>query len=155
MKKRRLYSKKLQWLTQAARLVGCCLCHRCRAPSFRLGTGLPHGAFLFHENETEFCTNLRKPIIRAHFLLPKPQYLPATMSAAADGSGPTTKATVSDSTDSSTLKDQQKPAAALEEDDEFEDFPVDGMSHSREPKLLNFTYKEPSKHSSSFKLLLI
>lgn len=47
------------------------------------------------------------------------------MSAGADGSGPTTKATVSDPTDSSTLKDQQKPAAALEEDDEFEDFPVD------------------------------
>ena len=52
------------------------------------------------------------------------------MSAAAEGSGPTTKATVSDA---STLKDQQKPAAALEEDDEFEDFPVDGMPHSREP----------------------
>jgi len=50
------------------------------------------------------------------------------MSAAAEGSGPTTKATTSDATDFSTVKDQQKPAAALEEDDEFEDFPVDGMS---------------------------
>lgn len=47
------------------------------------------------------------------------------MSAAAEGSGPTTKATTATDT-SSTLKDQQKPAAALEEDDEFEDFPVDG-----------------------------
>ncbi|CAF9909548.1 26S proteasome complex subunit [Imshaugia aleurites] len=47
------------------------------------------------------------------------------MSAAAEGSGPTAKATTA--TDTSTLKDQQaqKPAAALEEDDEFEDFPVD------------------------------
>lgn len=48
------------------------------------------------------------------------------MSAAADGSGPTTKSTTSDAMNSSTFKDQQKPAAALEEDDEFEDFPVDG-----------------------------
>ncbi|KAK3176251.1 26S proteasome complex subunit [Lepraria neglecta] len=47
------------------------------------------------------------------------------MSAAAEGSGPTTKATTSDAANSSTLKDQQKPATALEEDDEFEDFPVD------------------------------
>ncbi|KAF6236734.1 hypothetical protein HO173_005025 [Letharia columbiana] len=48
------------------------------------------------------------------------------MSAAADGSGPTAKATTATTTDTSTtLKDQQKPAAALEEDDEFEDFPVD------------------------------
>ena len=77
------------------------------------------------------------------------------MSAAADGSGPTTKATVSDSTDSSTLKDQQKPAAALEEDDEFEDFPVDGTSPFREPNCSIPPYKEPSKHPSSFKLLLI
>ena len=48
------------------------------------------------------------------------------MSAAAEGSGPTTKAVTSDPSDTSKLKDQQKPAAALEEDDEFEDFPVDG-----------------------------
>lgn len=54
-----------------------------------------------------------------------PSSLPI-MSAAAEGSGPTTKATTSTDT-SSTLKDQQKPAAALEEDDEFEDFPVDGI----------------------------
>lgn len=49
------------------------------------------------------------------------------MSAAPDGSAPTTKATTSDPTNASTMKDQQKPAGALEEDDEFEDFPVDGM----------------------------
>lgn len=48
------------------------------------------------------------------------------MPAAAEGSGQTTKAVTSDSTNSSTMKDQQKPAAALEEDDEFEDFPIDG-----------------------------
>ncbi|KAL8704390.1 MAG: hypothetical protein Q9201_002459 [Fulgogasparrea decipioides] len=39
-------------------------------------------------------------------------------------SGSTTKAITSDPTNSST-KDEQKPAAALEEDDEFEDFPVE------------------------------
>lgn len=50
------------------------------------------------------------------------------MSAAAEGSSQTTKAIVADSTSSSTLKDTQKPAAALEEDDEFEDFPVEGGS---------------------------
>jgi len=48
------------------------------------------------------------------------------MSAAADGSGPTTKATTNDPIDTSTMKDQSKTATALEEDDEFEDFPVDG-----------------------------
>ena len=52
------------------------------------------------------------------------------MSAAAEGSGPTTKATTSDATDATTMKDEQKPAGALEEDDEFEDFPVDGMIFS-------------------------
>jgi 26 proteasome complex subunit DSS1 len=46
------------------------------------------------------------------------------MSAApASGAAPTTKATTSDKTAAST-KDV-KPAAALEEDDEFEDFPVE------------------------------
>ena len=48
------------------------------------------------------------------------------MSAAAEGQGPTTKAVTSDETSSTALKDQQKPTAALEEDDEFEDFPVEG-----------------------------
>ncbi|MCJ1267498.1 26S proteasome complex subunit [Lobaria immixta] len=47
------------------------------------------------------------------------------MSAAAEDSGQTTKAIVSDATSSAALKEPQKPAAALEEDDEFEDFPVE------------------------------
>ncbi|KAI4267148.1 MAG: hypothetical protein L6R38_008385 [Xanthoria sp. 2 TBL-2021] len=46
------------------------------------------------------------------------------MSASADGSGPTTKAVTSDPP-STIMKDEQNPAAALEEDDEFEDFPVE------------------------------
>lgn len=46
------------------------------------------------------------------------------MSAAADDAGPTTKAAVSDST--TTPQNQSKPSGTLEEDDEFEDFPVDG-----------------------------
>lgn len=49
------------------------------------------------------------------------------MSAAAEGQGSTTKAVTHEDT-STALKDQQKPSAALEEDDEFEDFPVEGMS---------------------------
>lgn len=48
------------------------------------------------------------------------------MSAApASGAAPTAKATTSEKTAEST-KDV-KPAAALEEDDEFEDFPVESM----------------------------
>ena len=47
------------------------------------------------------------------------------MSAAAEGEGSTTKAVVSDST--ATPQDQSKPSGTLEEDDEFEDFPVDGI----------------------------
>lgn len=50
------------------------------------------------------------------------------MSAAPEGSAPTTKATTSSPTDTSTMKDQSKTATALEEDDEFEDFPVDGTN---------------------------
>lgn len=50
------------------------------------------------------------------------------MSASAEGAGATTKATTSEPPTGPTMKDQQKPAAALEEDDEFEDFPVDSMS---------------------------
>ena len=38
----------------------------------------------------------------------------------------TTKATVSDSKDDTKPLQTQKPAAQLEEDDEFEDFPVEG-----------------------------
>ncbi|KAJ9630561.1 26S proteasome complex subunit [Taxawa tesnikishii (nom. ined.)] len=52
------------------------------------------------------------------------------MSGAGPGStapstGQTTKAVVSDTSDSSQPLQPQKPAAALEEDDEFEDFPVE------------------------------
>lgn len=46
--------------------------------------------------------------------------------AAAGASSATTKANVDDSKPVETAKEQQKPAAALEEDDEFEDFPVEG-----------------------------
>jgi len=49
-----------------------------------------------------------------------------TMSAAAEAPTSTTKAVTSNETSSAALKDQQKPAAPLEEDDEFEDFPVEG-----------------------------
>jgi 26 proteasome complex subunit DSS1 len=52
------------------------------------------------------------------------------MSAApAGGSTETTKAIVPDSSSSPALKDSQKTSAPLEEDDEFEDFPVDDWSH--------------------------
>jgi hypothetical protein len=48
-----------------------------------------------------------------------------TMSAApASGAAPTVKATSTDA--ATTPPKDQKPAAALEEDDEFEDFPVEG-----------------------------
>ncbi|KAL8715252.1 MAG: hypothetical protein Q9220_001210 [cf. Caloplaca sp. 1 TL-2023] len=50
------------------------------------------------------------------------------MSGSAEGSNSTTKAVTSEPPSSTTLKDDfQKPAAALEEDDEFEDFPVEAM----------------------------
>jgi hypothetical protein len=49
------------------------------------------------------------------------------MSGAAQGSQNTTKAVVSDSKDTSQPLQPQKPGAQLEEDDEFEDFPVEGM----------------------------
>ena len=48
------------------------------------------------------------------------------MSGAAEGNANTTKATVSDSNDTSKPLQGQKPVAQLEEDDEFEDFPVEG-----------------------------
>lgn len=51
-----------------------------------------------------------------------------TMSASAEGGAATTKAVVHDPPESSDKnKNQQKAAAPLEEDDEFEDFPVEGM----------------------------
>ena len=49
------------------------------------------------------------------------------MSGSAQGAPSTAKATVTDdSKDSSKPLQPQKPAAQLEEDDEFEDFPVEG-----------------------------
>lgn len=51
------------------------------------------------------------------------------MSGAAQGNDPTNKhkdATVKDAKDGSQPLQPQKPAAQLEEDDEFEDFPVEG-----------------------------
>jgi hypothetical protein len=51
---------------------------------------------------------------------------PPIMSGAAQGSQNTTKAVVSDSKDTSQPLQPQKPGAQLEEDDEFEDFPVEG-----------------------------
>ncbi|KAF2463161.1 uncharacterized protein BDR25DRAFT_347379 [Lindgomyces ingoldianus] len=48
------------------------------------------------------------------------------MSASAQNSSQTSKALASDSKNGDAAKDAQKPAAQLEEDDEFEDFPVEG-----------------------------
>jgi 26 proteasome complex subunit DSS1 len=48
------------------------------------------------------------------------------MSASAQGSTNTTKAVVSDNKNGEPAT-EQKPAAPLEEDDEFEDFPLEGM----------------------------
>ena len=48
------------------------------------------------------------------------------MSAAAQGSASTAKLIAPEKSSSEPAVDASKPAAALEEDDEFEDFPVDG-----------------------------
>lgn len=49
------------------------------------------------------------------------------MSGAAQADATTTKAVVSDRKDDSQPLAPQKQAAQLEEDDEFEDFPVEGV----------------------------
>ncbi|KAM0697329.1 hypothetical protein Q7P36_003400 [Cladosporium allicinum] len=54
------------------------------------------------------------------------------MSGAAQGSQNTTKAVVSDSKDTSQPLQPQKPGAQLEEDDEFEDFPVEDWTKEEE-----------------------
>ncbi|KAF2771776.1 hypothetical protein EJ03DRAFT_325417 [Teratosphaeria nubilosa] len=55
------------------------------------------------------------------------------MSGAASSTQPqTAKATVSDSNDQSKPLQTQKPAAQLEEDDEFEDFPVEDWAKEEE-----------------------
>jgi len=48
------------------------------------------------------------------------------MSGAADSSSSAAKSKSSDTKDTSQPLQSQKPAAQLEEDDEFEDFPVEG-----------------------------
>lgn len=50
-------------------------------------------------------------------------------SGAGGGTAINTQAIVTDSKDESKPRQPQKPAAQLEEDDEFEDFPVEG-THS-------------------------
>jgi hypothetical protein len=57
--------------------------------------------------------------------------VPFKMSGAAQASSTTTKATTDDKKQEDTMKDQQKPNMALEEDDEFEDFPVEGKDSAR------------------------
>jgi hypothetical protein len=52
------------------------------------------------------------------------------MSAAAQGSMATTKAVVEDKNKNGETDKDKKPAAQLEEDDEFEDFPIEGGSSS-------------------------
>ena len=50
------------------------------------------------------------------------------MSAPAQGSSSATQAATSDAAATEANKDAVKPTAALEEDDEFEDFPTEGPS---------------------------
>lgn len=52
--------------------------------------------------------------------------LPPEMSASAQGSASTAKAVVDDKSKNGDADKDKKPAAQLEEDDEFEDFPVEG-----------------------------
>lgn len=61
------------------------------------------------------------------------------MSGAAQGNASATKAVTSDSKDTSEPLQPQKPGAQLEEDDEFEDFPVEGTH----------TYCPHNSHTSS------
>ncbi|KAF2842410.1 hypothetical protein M501DRAFT_1055112 [Patellaria atrata CBS 101060] len=58
------------------------------------------------------------------------------MSGSVQASSTTAKATVNDTKDNGeTPKEQQKPATQLEEDDEFEDFPVEGAPQQEETEL--------------------
>lgn len=54
------------------------------------------------------------------------------MSGAAQGSANTTKVVTTDSKDTSQPLQPQKPGAQLEEDDEFEDFPVEDWTKDEE-----------------------
>lgn len=60
-----------------------------------------------------------------------------TMSGAGEGSANTTKAVTQDTNDTSKPLQPQKPAAQLEEDDEFEDFPVEGELQCSEYTLIS------------------
>jgi 26 proteasome complex subunit DSS1 len=55
------------------------------------------------------------------------------------GQPETAKATVSDSKDDTKPLQPQKPAAQLEEDDEFEDFPVEGRTFIHDEKSARLT----------------
>lgn len=59
------------------------------------------------------------------------------MSGAGEGSANTTKAVTQDTNDTSKPLQPQKPAAQLEEDDEFEDFPVEGELQCSEYTLIS------------------
>lgn len=81
-------------------------------------------------SNTSFVSHHRKGkllslSVRTNKSGPKPANKFFGMAAAAEGAGPTTKAIVSDS--AATPQNQPKPSGTLEEDDEFEDFPVDGI----------------------------
>ncbi|KAL9104264.1 MAG: hypothetical protein Q9163_000760 [Psora crenata] len=54
------------------------------------------------------------------------------MSSTGEGVSTTAKATTTEPPSGPTLKDQQKPPATLEEDDEFEDFPIDDWPASEQ-----------------------
>jgi hypothetical protein len=60
-----------------------------------------------------------------------PKYTPErslfNMSGSAQGSTATTKAVVDDKNKNGDVEKDKKPAAPLEEDDEFEDFPKEGV----------------------------
>jgi len=58
------------------------------------------------------------------------------MSASAQGSTNTTKAVVEDKAKNGDAAQDKKPAAQLEEDDEFEDFPVEGVFCNNAEKLV-------------------
>ena len=93
-------------------------------PQARLALGLASSSLLLNIN----CTKRNnKANIYAKLTTPNPNKTLSIMSGAAQGSQNTTKAVVSDSKDTSQPLQPQKPGAQLEEDDEFEDFPVEGM----------------------------
>ena len=72
-----------------------------------------------------------------------------------EGAFTTTKATTSEAPSGPTLKDQQaakENAAALEEDDEFEDFPVDGTLTSPTISSSSLVPLNPSKETARPKL---